>query len=182
MKKLILFIIIILCNLNISAQEMPSVAGVTYGWSYDKCKRVLDNKFNGGDNSYQLDKNKLQYRNIPFANSFFDYVDFNFQSDGSTTYLSSVYFVSSYDLSEIESAKKQRDQLYRLYSKKYEYRWDGKDENGFKYYVLGYHPQNVDNGFIVISTWKGKNNGGIMKYWTQVAYTGIDFVKPTDEI
>lgn len=182
MKKLIICITLMFCALQIVAQEMPKVAGVEFGWPYSKCKRILDNKFNGCDDSYQSEKNMLEYRNISFADSFFDYVHFNFQSDGSTTYLSSIYFVSYYDLSDVESAKKQRDQLYKLYSEKYEYRWNGNDENGFKYYVLGYHPQNANNGLIVISTYKAKNKGGIMKYWTQVSYAGIDFVKPTDDI
>ena len=64
---------------------MPKVAGVEFGWPYSKCKRILDNKFNGCDDSYQLEKNRLEYRNISFAGSNFDYVDFYFEANENAT-------------------------------------------------------------------------------------------------
>lgn len=182
MKKIIVFLALILSTLQAVGQEMPSVAGVTFGWTYYQCKRILDKKFNGGDDSYQSEKNKIKYYSIKLADEYFDCATFEFQSNGSITYLSSVIFSSKFDLDELDYAKKQRDRLFKLYSKKYDFRWEQTNKDGLKYYVLGHHPKDVGDGLIVIETSKSKNKNGDMKYWTDVIYATINFVNPTDDI
>ena len=184
MKKLLL--IILLLNIAIStkcySQEMPTVAGVEYGWSYEQCKKVLDNRFNAGKDSYQLDSNTLNYKNINFANEYFDYVNFNFQSNGKRSYLYEIEFEQKFDLSDEEMAKYERDKLEKVYEQKYELRWTKKNEYGFEYYVLGHNPNNKDDGFIIIGIDKDKTRAGVMKLWTYVFYTAVNFVNASDEI
>jgi hypothetical protein len=184
MKKLLL--IILLLNIAIStkcySQEMPTVAGVELGSSYEQCKKVLDNRFNAGKDSYQLDSNTLYYTNINFANEPFDYVNFNFQSDGKRSYLYEIEFFQKFDLSNEEMAKYERDKLAKVYEEKYELRWTNKNKNGFEYYVLGHNPNNKDDGVIVIGTDKGKTGAGVMKLWTSVIYGPVNFINASDEI
>lgn len=172
----------IINTLQLKAQDLPSVAGVTFGDSYANCKAKLDKRFNGGKVSYQSTANLLEYRDITFADEHFDYVEFKFQSNGETTYLSYISFVSSFDLSNASYAKNKRDRLLKLFSGKYEIRWDGINEDKFAYYVLGNNPNKPEDGFIVIDTNKSKNNGGQMKYWTTLSYGPVTFISPSDEI
>jgi len=158
------------------------VVGVQFGWSLSKCKSILDKRFNNGEDSYQLNKNVLTYYDIDFANETFNYVIFSFQNDGTHTYLSSILFNSRFNLDQAKYAKGQRDRLFEVFSKKYNYRWQGTDDNGYKYYVLGEDPKNKENGFIVISTGKGKTNKGETKLWTTVTYGPIPFINLNDEI
>ena len=182
MKKLLFILFLALCKTISVAQPRPSVAGVTFGDNYISCKSKLDKRFNGDNNSYQLTANMLRYRDITFADEHFDYVEFKFQSNDKITYLSSITFVSSFDLEDADYAKKKRDRLLKLFSEKYEIRWDGINEDKFAYYVLGYNPRKKEDGFIVIDTYKGKNNGGETKCWTTLNYGPVNFINPSDEI
>lgn len=177
-----LILVFLFCTSLCVGQTMPSVAGVTFGWNYDKCKDKLDKRFNGGKTSYQLTANALTYRDVTFAAEHFDYVEFKFQSNGEATYLSYISFVSCSDLSNINYAKDKRDRLLKLFSEKYEVRWDGINDDNFAYYVLGEDPNKPEDGFVVIETIKGKNNGGEMKYWTTLSYGPVVFISPSDEI
>ena len=178
---ILLFILSIHCDLF--SQNMPSVAGVEFGSTYEICKDILDMKFNGGESSYQSEKNALYYYgNISFGGETFDYVNFGFQSDGTRTYLNYIEFVSRFDIPDTEGAKKQRDRLLLTFKDKYEFRWSKPNDQGFYHYVLGYDPINKEDGFVVISTRKGKTKGGEYKIWTEVTYGPFYFVKPTDEI
>ena len=170
------------CALQIVAQEMPKVAGVEFGWPYSKCKRILDNKFNGCDDSYQLEKNRLEYRNISFAGSNFDYVDFYFEANENATYLSTIRFVSGYDLDDLSSAKLQLEDLRKVYSEKYEFRWSKTDDQKLPCYVFGHNPREQEKGLVVISIEKIKNGKGDMRYWTMITYIVSGFVKLTDDI
>ena len=70
--KRIIFLLSFICAYVISfAQEMPSVAGVKFGWSYSQCKQILDNRFNGGKISNQYVPNELYYNDVYFANEYF---------------------------------------------------------------------------------------------------------------
>ncbi|MCD8290512.1 MAG: hypothetical protein LUC91_03305 [Prevotella sp.] len=177
-KFLVLFGL--LFALTVNAQQMPSIAGVTFGWSYSSCKRVLDNRFNNGESSYQSYSDELSYYNVSFGGYRFNYVNFDFQSDGSRTYLYYISFVCSFEVSDSKSATSFRDSLYETYKQKYEFRWSGEDD-GYKYYVLGHDPHDPDNGFIIISTMKSTNGKGEMKLFTSVSYT-TSFIDPVDEI
>lgn len=182
MKKLIFCLLLHIFYIDVYAQDMPVVVGVEFGWSRSKCKSVLDKRFNNGEDSYQLNKKELVYYDIGFADETFNYVIFTFQNDGTYTYLSSILFNSRFDLDQAKYAKSQRDRLFNIFSSKYNYRWQGIDDDGFKYYVLGENPKNEKDGLIVISTGKGETNEGQIKLWTTVTYGPISFINVKDEI
>lgn len=183
MKRVLSTIILMLAFASLGrAQGLPSVAGVMFGSRYSTCKTILDQRFNGGKDSYQNSTNKLTYYDVSFAGEQFDYVDFDFQVEGSATYLYSIFFASRFNLNSVENAKRQRDRLYTVFSEKYDFRWSGTDKDGFKYYIFGHSPNNRENGFINIKTSKGETKGGEMKYWTTLSYGPVNFVNPSDEI
>lgn len=184
-KKILLsLMLLLLCSAKVLAQgvDYPTVAGVTFGSSYRTCKQILDKKFNNGTDSYQSTPNTITYYQIRFANEYFNYCVFEFQTSGGNSYLSCVKFYQQYELSQVKYAKDSRDNLYKIYKNKYDFRWTWIDDDGFKYYVLGYNPNKPADGFIVISTSKGKTNGGDTKLWTTITYGPVDFVEPEDEI
>lgn len=182
MKRIIFFIFLLICELSSNAQTMPSVAGVTFGQSYENCKSILDKQYNNGETSYQLTANELHYTDIRFGGSYFDYVEFDFQVVGGVSHLCRIEFVSRFDLSDSKMAKAQRDALLDTFKDKYEFRWDGKNDDGYVYYVLGHNPVKTEDGFVVIQTYKGKSNGGKLFLWTTVTYGPVYTIDPTDEI
>ena len=181
-RNLYLCVLFLLCVIPLSAQSLPIVVGVRFGDNYTSCKRVLDQRFNGGKDSYQNSTNKLTYYDVSFAGEQFDYVDFDFQVEGSARYLYSIFFASRFNLNSAEYAKRQRDRLYTVFLEKYDFRWSGTDKDGFKYYIFGHSPNNRENGFINIRTSKGETKGGEMKYWTTLSYGPVNFVNLSDEI
>ena len=181
-RNLYLCVLFLLCVITLSAQSLPTVVGVRFGDNYTSCKRVLDQRFNGGKDSYQNSTNKLTYYDVSFAGEQFDYVDFDFQVEGSATYLYSIFFASRFNLNSAEYAKRQRDRLYTIFLEKYDFRWSGTDKDGFKYYIFGHSPNNREDGFINIRTSKGETKGGEMKYWTTLSYGPVNFVNLSDEI
>lgn len=184
MKRLLFTIYLMFVVTFCVAETLPSVAGVTFGNSYDTCKSILDKRFNRGEKSYHLSASRLTYYNISFAGEEFDYVDFIFQSEGTRTYLSQVQFSCGFSLTSnsLEDAKSMRDRLYKTFSEKYEFRWSGTNKDGFKYYVLGYSPNDDNDGFVVIGVYKAETKGGTMKYWAEVSYGPVNFIDSTDEI
>lgn len=181
MKKLLTTIILILCCATLQAQ-LPSVAGVQFGTNYEQTKSILDKRFNGGESSYQSEKNKLTYYNVEFAGEYFTYAECEFQVDAFNTYLSSVTFCKSFSLSESVLAKGMRDRLFAEYCKKYPFRWERINEYDYKYYVLGHDYFNSENGFILIAVYKNATRGGTTKLWTVLRYLCDGFVNIQDEI
>ena len=184
MKRLFFTICLMFVVTFCVAETFPSVAGVTFGNSYDTCKFILDRRFNRGKKSYQSSALRLTYYNISFAGEEFDYVDFIFQSEGTRTYLSQVQFSCGFSLTSnsLEDAKSMRDRLYKTFSEKYEFRWSGTNKDGFKYYVLGYSPNDDNDGFVVIGVYKIETKGGTMKYWAEVSYGPVNFIDSIGEI
>lgn len=183
MKRVLSTIILMLAFASLGrTQGLPSVAGVTFGSRYSACKTILDKRFNGGKDSYQYSTNKLTYYDVSFAGEQFDYVEFEFQVEGNATYLYFISFFSRFNLNSAEYAKRQRDRLYTVFLEKYDFRWSGTNKDGFKYYIFGYSPNNREDGFINIKTFKGETKGGEMKYWTTLSYGPVNFVNPSDEI
>lgn len=175
MRHFILLVFIFIFG-NIKAQE---VAGVSFGMSYEKCKEILDKKFNNGDRSYQSESNKLIYYDILFAGETFNSLTCKFQSDKKGTYLNSINFQKRFNLNEVEKAKAARDRLFDLYSQKYGKGTSYIRNDGFKDY---YFPYGNNPFFITIMTYKGESIGGGMYIWTTVLYGPIDIINPTDEI
>ena len=181
MKKLLTIIILILCCVSLQAQP-PSVAGVQFGSTYEQAKTILDKRFNGGKDSYQLDKNRITYYGVTFADEYFTHVDFEFEVDTKSSYLSNIIFCRSFKLSESKKAKVMRDRLLKMYKSKYNFRWENINDDNYKYYVLGYEYFNRDNGFVLIETYKAETNSHIMKLWTILSYSCNGFINTQDEI
>lgn len=176
MRKVILLLLVAF-SMIVKAQE---VAGVSFGESYEKCKQVLDKRFNNGEDSYQREKGKLNYYDVTFANENFSRASFEFQVNDKGTYLNYARFEKYYELNEVQKAKEKRDRLFELYSQRYKQRYSYiDDEDGFKKYFFSYGKY---DDFIYITTSKGKNRGGQMKYWTAIEYGPINIINPTDEI
>lgn len=116
MKKIIL-LLLLLFSLNLHAQK---VAGVRMGTTYESCKTLLDNRFNGGRHSYQSTANMLAYNDVQFANQTFDYGIFNFQSDGYRTYLNEIVFIKIIPIENPNVARMIRDNLVDLYKDRYD--------------------------------------------------------------
>ncbi|MCD7721761.1 MAG: hypothetical protein LUI09_05980 [Prevotellaceae bacterium] len=175
-------LLFIVACMPLSARDMPAIAGVSFGSSYQSCKDFLDRRFNGGKSSYQSDANRLTYYEVEFGGQYYSYVEFEFQTDGYSTFLSYIEFDIRYEVSEVEAAKKKRDALYAIYSNKYDFRWDGTTDDGFKYYILGHDPLSYENGFVGIGITKAKTKAGDMKIWVNVSYGPVNFINPIDEI
>lgn len=175
MRHFILLVFIFIFG-NIKAQE---VAGVSFGMSYEKCKEILDKKFNNGDRSYQSASNELNYYHVLFAGETFSSLTCAFQSDKKGTYLNFISFQKRFNLNEVEEAKAARDRLFDLYSQKYDNGHSYIRNDGFKEY---YFPYGNIPFFINITTNKGESNGGRMYIWTLVNYGPINIINPTDEI
>lgn len=175
MRHFILLVFIFIFG-NIKAQE---VAGVSFGMSYEKCKEILDKKFNNGDRSYQSASNELDYDDILFAGEKFNSLTCKFQSDKKGTYLNFISFQKRFNLNEVEKAKAARDRLFDLYSQKYGKGTSYIRNDGFKDY---YFPYGNNPFFITIMTHKGESMGGGMYIWTTVLYGPVDIINPTDEI
>lgn len=76
MKKLLIIIMVFTMNINLHAQQF---AGVSYGMPYDKCKIILDRRFNDGVESEQLEKGYLIYTDVHFAGRYFSAAAFAFK-------------------------------------------------------------------------------------------------------
>lgn len=178
MKRIFILYLFFILQLAAFAQKIPSIAGVDFASSYSTCKEKFDNKFNGGQTSYQESANLLKYFNVRFADNFFDWVTFGFQRDtNGNSLLNSADFIIFYKLNESEKAKQKRDELFAFYKQKYEFRWSDIGKDGWKYYVLGYDPIISENGFITICIIQTPEY-----LFLDVAYGPINFINPQDEI
>lgn len=177
MKRLFFLFFTILSFATSAAQK---VAGVQFGHSYQECKRYLDQRFNGGKESYQLEPNRIAYYEITFAGEHFHSASFYFQNDGINTYLYLINFSVSYDIGQdgFNSVIDKSKRLSELFSKKYKLTVDGINEEGWPYFFFKYH----NNNFVSILTSKGKNKKGEEKFWIDLNYGPIYFIDLQDEI
>ena len=180
-KKVLTTIILILCCTYLQAQP-PTVAGVQFGTSYEQAKTILDRRFNGGENSYQLQRNKLTYYNVKFARETFDYAEFFFETNGKRTFLSRANFLKSFNNDKF-LAGEMRERLVELYEKKYEYRQFLMGDGCFAD-ILGSNYFNPEEGFVVIEKFEDstKSNKKKKKEWVTISYHCEGFVNVKDEI
>ena len=93
MKKLLIIIMVLTMSINLHAQQF---AGVSFGMPYDKCKIILDRRFNDWEDSYQPEKRHLSYNKVGFAGENFDFADFEFKQTMTGEYLYLAEFVLNY--------------------------------------------------------------------------------------
>ncbi len=157
------------------------VAGVELGWSYEKCKPILDNKFNGGDDSYQFDKGRtLKYRDVHLGGQYYETVEFDFVNNGYDTFLNYVIFSSSWERYDRANAENKLKSVVDLYSQKYNLLKHNVSEDGFDEYFYGDIEAEF---FITVKLLMGETNGGDTRIFLWVVYgTTKSFVNPLDEI
>lgn len=97
MKKLLIIIMVLTMSINLHAQQF---AGVSFGMPYDKCKIILDRRFNDWEDSYQPEKGHLSYNKVSFAGINFDFADFYFRQTRTGRYLYLAEFVLNYNKDE----------------------------------------------------------------------------------
>lgn len=117
------------------------VAGC-YKWqTYASCKSVLDDRFNGGANSYQSNANKICYYDVRFGGVEYDVAEFGF----SQGHLETVEFYSNFPSGDVKGAKSYREYVLYKVADAGGYAIDEYlNDDGFKCYKF---PVKFKNGY-----------------------------------
>ena len=139
MKKL-LYILWIFClplyclGQDIPKEHFPKIFGVSFGSSYNIVENVLSSKF--GDKSIYSTKTTIQYNNVMYGGSTWEFVYIQFQYNGSLSYMNRIVFTGN-ETKDVASVKKSRDNIVSVLEGKYNKFKSGIDQNGFKFYYGG---------------------------------------------
>lgn len=115
MKKLLIIIMVLTMSINIHAQQF---AGVSFGMPYDKCKIILDRRFNDGVESEQLEKGYLIYTDVHFAGRYFSAAAFAFKQTAAGRCLFCASFTCAMgSVNKEGNLRKARQGLNELYEK-----------------------------------------------------------------
>lgn len=137
MKKLLIIIMVLTMSISLHAQQF---AGVSFGMPYDKCKIILDRRFNDGVESL------LIYTAVNFAGMYFDSADFYFKQTAVGRCLFSASFACAMGNpnkeADLRLAHKWLNALYKKYvAKKPNYYAVKKNEDYFIMYDEEDYPQ-----------------------------------------
>lgn len=161
---------------KLEAQIVTEICGVKFGTSYETANEMLENKYGRPEYDYTHSKQTITFKHKSYAGINFDTIHFLFQSDGYRTYMNGCVFIL--DANTAEEAKEKRELLYKRLSEKY-YMEDRTDENGFKYYIGGISPVDVNDAAFVINIIK--YNKELAKlynpYAARLMYGTYDYVK-----
>lgn len=143
MKKLLIIIMVLTMSISLHAQQF---AGVSFGMPYDKCKIILDRRFNDGVESEQLEKGFLIYTAVNFAGMYFDSAYFGFKQTTVGRCLFSASFTCAMGNpnkeADLRLAHKWLNALYKKYlAKKPNYYPVKKSEDYFIMYDEEDYPQ-----------------------------------------
>lgn len=143
MKNLLIIIMVLTTSINLHAQQF---AGVSFGMPYDKCKIILDRRFNDGVESEQLEKGCLIYTAVNFAGMYFDGAYFGFKQTAVGRCLFSASFTCAMGNpnkeADLRQAHKRLNALYKKYlAKKPNYYPVKKSEDSFIMYDEEDYPQ-----------------------------------------
>lgn len=116
-------------------QKVKEICGIQFGTSYEKTKRMLENKYGLPD--YNPDKTHIVYTNKSYAGISFNSIHFFFQSDGLNSYFNGCIFVL--EANSLREAEQKCKLLYNKLSEKYIIVSD-KDSDGNVYYYGGISP------------------------------------------
>ena len=139
MKKL-LYILWIFClplyclGQDIPKEHFPKIFGVSFGSSYNIVENVLSSKF--GDKSIYSTKTTIQYNNVMYGGSTWEFVYIQFQYNGSLSYMNRIVFTGN-ETKDVASVKKSRDNIVSVLEGKYNKFKSGIVQNGFKFYYGG---------------------------------------------
>lgn len=165
MKKIIILFVSVLFFVSVSAQ---SIAGVSFGSSYESAKTALTNKWG---KPVKIDNNTIIFENISYANHIFDVVHFCFQRDNSgKSYMNRCIF--------IKKAKYRKDAVDKMnhfasvLSDKY-FIWQVGEENEDFYLYGGESPLGDDKYLFSIDYIKYDSGG----YAARIDYGPFEYVK-----
>lgn len=139
--KTIVCIVLLLCSMCAMGQGDFKVAGC-YKWqTYASCKRILDERFNGGRDSYQSNANKIIYYDVRFGGVDYDVAEFGF----SQGHLKIAEFYSNFLSGEVKGAKSYREYVVYKVADAGRYGIDEYiNDDGFKCYKF---PIKFENGY-----------------------------------
>lgn len=139
-KKILLCVVLLLSSVCAMGQEFK-VAGC-YKWqSYASCKRILDERFNGGVDSYQRSANEITYYDVRFGGVDYDVAQFGFGQG----HLETIEFYSNFDPGDVKGAKSYREYVLDKVADAGSYGIDKYiNDDGFKCYKF---PIKFKNGY-----------------------------------
>ncbi|MBR7068463.1 MAG: hypothetical protein IKI28_09120 [Bacteroidales bacterium] len=139
--KQLLLLAIFCAPMGLFAQQ--EICGVKFGASIDVARSILDQKF--GSANVTESHNVLEYNDVRYAGYVWNRIRFVFQRDGKNSYCISCQMLKA--CSDLESAKKLRDELQAKMANKYEMNMF-TDADGLEYYKGGVSPTDKsDYGF-----------------------------------
>ena len=159
----------------VANQTCTEVCGVRFGSSYENAKEILEGKY--GEPDYMLtDENRIVYHYKSYGGMTFTYMSFNFQRDGTLSYMNQC--VMGYECKTAEDAKNKRDAIWTKARSKYFAGREGIDDNGFKYYESGCSPLGGEfySGFVVDVVKLDEPYNGC-RYFSRIMYGPYDYVQ-----
>ena len=133
MKRLFMIFLLFISSISSYSYEFK-IAGC-YKWQlYSSCKKILDRRFNDGEESYQSNKKNISYYDITFGDVRYDIAEFHFEQ----SHLVGASFYMYLEPNEVSKAKTCRDYIYNKYfgRDKYVASHEFTNDDGFKCYEL----------------------------------------------
>lgn len=159
------------------SQVVNGVAGIDFGCSYDKAKKILEERY-GVMASYST-INNISYYNISVGTIEFQSADFGFQYGKSgLRCFNQATFSTPYELSELKDAIKTREYIKGILSKKYVI--ETIIQNSMKYYVCGVNELCPDGYVITLGVFKSKSKSGKYYYYVTLSYGPVNYINNDD--
>lgn len=148
-------------------RAQTSVAGVRLTDEYDNVRYTLEQRY-GYD--YIEESNSINYFDITIGGMFFQLGRFEFEYRNNARRLNYVEFNRRYELSELNKAKKELEEIAKIYRKKYHDIQIATDKKtGFKIFRCCYDPERYIYD-ILITLSKDKARSGKTYYFVTVEY------------
>lgn len=166
MKKFIIILVTAMLFVSLSAQ---SIAGVSFGSSYESAKTALTNKW--GEPSF-IDKNCIGFEKVTYANHTFDNVYFDFQRDNNgKSYMNRCVFIK--EAKDRNDAVNTMRHFSSVFSEKYGFiRQTGQDDEDF--ILRGGKSPLGDGNYLFTIDYINYPSGG---YAARIDYGPFEYVK-----
>ena len=168
MKRIVILFVSALFFVSLSAQ---SIAGVSFGSSYESAKASLINKWG---KPARIDNNSIAFDYVSYANLSFDNVIFGFQRDNNgKSYMNRCIFVKH--AKDRDEALEAMEQFHFVLQKKYLIYRVGEYDEDF-YYYGGNSPLGDDKDLFLIDYIKYTDDAG-GGYGARIYYGPFEYVK-----
>ncbi len=157
------------------------VLGIKFGTSYEEVKSMLEDRY--GRYNVLEDKGNLWVSEALVGDFHFDYLEFEFQRRGNSSYFYYSRFSMLFAVDEQESACETRDLLWNDIKRKYEsiYTEEYANDNGFKCYKFGIDPLDESKVLGVLSLNKGVGGDGKKRLYLYLTYGPIYYIDKTSD-